>query len=152
VSAVFDPHDLDPGGSHEASDTFEWFVGRVEASDPDALDLTTPARARALYVALCDLADELDGSDSLLPGPGPAQVHLLEVLDRDPDGNPTTTRDRGFHEWPFGSFPAPREQFVMAGRLWALERRVWFPDTASVGMFVVDLEASDDALRGAAGG
>ena len=43
MSAVFDPHDLDPGGSHEASDTFEWFVGRVEASDPDALDLKTLA-------------------------------------------------------------------------------------------------------------
>ena len=158
MSAVFDPHDLhdlDPDGDHEASDTFDWFVARVEAEDPDALDLTTPAKARALYVAVCAFAAEVElvASDEHgpLPGPRPAQVHLLEVAARDPDGNPTGTVERGVYDWPFGAFPDCGETFVLAGRLWGLERRVWFPDTAVVGMFVVDQKASEDALVGIGG-
>jgi hypothetical protein len=151
---MFDPHDLDPSRDPEASDTFEWFLERVEiAGGADVLDLSTPVQARALYTAVCDLADELvpNSAPAPAPAPEPTIVHLLEVAERDPDGNPLESVDHGFYDWPFSALPRRGEQMVLAGRLWAVDRRVWFPDAGSVGMFVVDLGASDGALRGGNG-
>lgn len=63
-------------------------------------------------------------------------VHLLEVVRFDEMGNPDASIDHGFHVWPFASFPEPGEQFVLSSVLWGCYRRVWFPDTESVGMYV----------------
>lgn len=76
-------------------------------------------------------------------------VHLLEVIGFDSKGNPTETVDHGFHFWPFASFPEPGEQFVLISILWGCYRRVWFPDTESVGMYVecvaeAKIEGGDD--------